>query len=119
MPTYSGTFKCIIYNDACIDTSQCISFIINNIYSVPNNNISIYPNPVNNQLNIALHNLINDENISIEIFNNLGEIIYKNNYLLNAIHQNIMVDVGKYAIANNMIKIISKENTYLFNFSKY
>jgi hypothetical protein len=77
-PISSGNYAVVITQNGCTDTSDCINYTMLNINNAFNNNIivSIYPLPINNQLNIKFSKNISSGSISIS--NMAGQIIYDN-----------------------------------------
>ncbi len=53
--------------------TECF-YITNVTFNRLNNTVNIYPNPANTEINIELAK--NNENTKIEIFNNIGQIVY-------------------------------------------
>ncbi|MES2593404.1 MAG: T9SS type A sorting domain-containing protein [Bacteroidota bacterium] len=75
----SGNYAVIITNNGCTDTSACYYIgsvgLLNNEFE---NNISILPNPANTSVTI-LSGLLNNENITIELINTAGQVVYSQN----------------------------------------
>lgn len=73
--TQNGSYAVEITQNACVDTSVCC--VINNVGILENffgNAITVYPNPVNEELTIAAND--NIEPISFRILNAVGQEIY-------------------------------------------
>jgi len=77
-----GSLRCYIYNSTLLyhnypfEISDCITPLVGlDDIEKQDNSITLYPNPANNQVNISSENIIN----SIEIFNFLGQSVYKTN----------------------------------------
>ena len=75
-------------------TNQCYSgFLSTNDYEDAANTISVYPNPANYELNIAINNKNSfTQNDTLTIFNIIGESLYKQN--INA--KSINIDLSRY-----------------------
>ncbi|MEP7323137.1 MAG: T9SS type A sorting domain-containing protein [Saprospiraceae bacterium] len=70
-----GSYAVIIKQNNCTDTSSCIAFsTVPNEEILYNPKIIIYPNPSRGKINIEMDRI---ENARIEIWNPLGEKIYK------------------------------------------
>ena len=68
-PTVNGDYAVITTNNGCSETSTCFTFVSVGVIDVLNNpEISIYPNPVEDELYI-----VSTEKTSIEILNILGK----------------------------------------------
>ncbi|MDD2191911.1 MAG: T9SS type A sorting domain-containing protein [Bacteroidales bacterium] len=66
----------LLYHDFSHGGDDCITPLVGlNDIIKQDNSITLYPNPANNQVNISSENIIN----SIEIFNSLGQSVYKTN----------------------------------------
>lgn len=82
-PTTSGNYSVIVTKGACADTST-ITYV-NFCVGVNNFNVvskaKIFPNPNNGQFNLSI-SLLKSQNISVEIFNSLGQIISEKNISL-------------------------------------
>jgi hypothetical protein len=73
----NGTYAVEVTSFGCVDTSSCYNVIVTGVAeNVINNNITIYPNPVKNQLTITVEN---EKIKSIEIINVAGKVIMKEN----------------------------------------
>jgi len=69
--------------------------------------IRVYPNPAENQLNFATGNLLS-KNATLEIFNAIGQLVYKSK-----IENNQSVDVSGFSQGIYMVKI--SDNSFTFN----
>jgi hypothetical protein len=72
--TQNGNYAVIITDGVCVDTSSCVAITTvglstNDLYK----KISLYPNPVSNQLNIKSTDV---EIFSVEIFSATGQSVY-------------------------------------------
>ena len=77
-----GRIRCYEHNEVLLyhnffqGGNDCITPLISlDDISLQDNSITLYPNPANNQVNISSENVIN----LIEIFNSLGQSVYKTN----------------------------------------
>lgn len=77
--TENGSYAVIVTQNTCVDTSACVN--ITNV-SIQDNfiekEISIYPNPT---AGVTYFNFGNLENISIKVFNTLGQILLTENLI--------------------------------------
>lgn len=71
-------FVCLNISDTCGTSSYCDTIEIpqNSVLELLNKDISIFPNPITNILNIRLNNLVL-KNLSLFIFNAAGSLIHK------------------------------------------
>jgi hypothetical protein len=70
-PIINGNYAVIISNSICSDTSSCLNFMTVGLATLENNfSINIYPNPTNEDLTIAVNNLI--ENKTYKLTDNIG-----------------------------------------------
>ena len=72
------------------------------------NEFIVYPNPFNNEFKIV-NNGVGNENLSVEIFNNLGQKVYESNYL----GFNTIITISNLEMANGVyfVKILSGDKT--------
>ncbi len=77
-----GRIRCYEHNEVLLyhnfsqGGNDCITPLISlDDISLQDNSITLYPNPANSNVNISSENVIN----SIEIFNSLGQSVYKSN----------------------------------------
>ncbi|PHR17203.1 MAG: hypothetical protein COA38_21060 [Fluviicola sp.] len=70
-PVSNGNYAVEITFGGCVDTSECNSVSSIGIEELSDFDLTIYPNPTRNQLSIKTEGNI----ISIEIFNQLGELV--------------------------------------------
>lgn len=89
-----------------------------NVVSVSNNInskvVSIYPNPVSNEITIQLHNLTLNENYNYTIFNTLGAIIKNGN--INP--TNTTIDVAHFAPGTYFIELLNNKERSTGKFIK-
>ncbi len=81
--TANGNFAVKITQGLCSDTSACVTITSVGIASIKTEGISIYPNPVNNELTIIMKG--NKEKINFEILNIVGQVVFKGYVLEKAI----------------------------------
>ena len=73
-PTTNGNYAVIITLGSCSDTSNCVSLIVSGVEENGfRNEISIYPNPTNGNVNIDLGSL---KGVHISIHNAIGQEVY-------------------------------------------
>ena len=66
----------LLFHNYSSTVEDCITPLVGlNEIKLEDNSIVLYPNPANNQVNISSENIIN----SIEVFNSLGQSVYKSN----------------------------------------
>jgi len=103
--TRSGNYAVIISQNNCIDTSKCISVHVTGIKGNKNENgISIYPNPVNDELTIDLNPDMED--VMIEITNVNGEVVLRNQYSNN---KTLKLDVSVLSPGVFVVKIVGEK----------
>ena len=73
--------------------------------------IKTFPNPVSDQLNIAL-SLENSTLVSVEIYNLAGQIIVSNNYDLQAGSQTIRINLNELAKGSYILKITNTNGAH-------
>ena len=74
-----GNYAVIITQGLCSDTSECNQITTTGISSLQKEAISIYPNPVSNELIIEIKG--NKEKTDYEILNSIGQIVFKSNFI--------------------------------------
>lgn len=75
------------------------------------NNLSVYPNPVNNVATVNFH-LNEANNVSIHVMNTLGQTVLKNNLgLLNTGNQNYPLDVSTLSEGMYIVTIFAGNNS--------
>ncbi len=73
--TVHGDYAVEVTQNACVDTSACTTILITGIAEhALFNDVSVYPNPNQGLVNIALGTL---EDVSIQVFNIAGRLIYQ------------------------------------------
>ncbi len=107
--TANGSYAVIVTQNSCSDTSAC--YDITTTGSVENSfagAISIYPNPVSNELIIEFFG--NKNNSGFEIVNPIGQVVFKGNLLEKTIVQTSGFAPGVY--------LIKLENGKTYEFKK-
>lgn len=61
----------------------------------------MFPNPIQNELNIEFDNYY-ESPFSLSIYNNLGQKVYEDNYILN---NNIKVEVNNFSVGSYYFQI--------------
>ena len=104
-PTQTGDYYVIVIGNGCSsDTSNIIHFIYTGIDNSENNNsLIIYPNPVSNELTLEM--IGNKEKVTFEIFNSIGQSIYKGNLIDKTTVQTSNFAPGVYVIKLNNGKV--------------
>lgn len=75
-PTFNGTYCLIATNAAgCYDTSNCVQFYLSLENPFEANQVVVYPNPSQGQVNMHMQLLEND--LQVRVFNMLGEQVYE------------------------------------------
>jgi hypothetical protein len=93
--TANGDYAVIISLNGCTDTSSCTSITtVGILENSPNNNISIYPNPASNSLNITLNK---DE--QVEVYSITGKLIDRF-----TVNKNFILDIKDYPQGMYLIK---------------
>lgn len=88
--------------------TQSGAFVIENT-SI--NNIEVYPNPVNDNATVSV-NLINEENVTIEVVNNLGQKVYSvNQGKLAAGEHNISLDFSNLGAGLYFVNVTAGAST--------
>jgi len=102
-------------------TSNANNFVVKNNTVVPKTvsidnaseslSIKTYPNPIEDQLNIAL-DLKQSSNISLNIFNIAGQLLISDSYELQAGTQTIKVNVNQLAKGSYILRITNSNGTF-------
>ena len=106
--TANGNYAVLITQGLCSDTSACLHITTVGIASTQTEKISIYPNPVTNELIIEKKG--NREKIDFEILNTLGQIVFKGNLI-----EKTVVQTNNYTPGVYLIKL---QNGKSFEFNK-
>jgi hypothetical protein len=96
--TSSGVYTVIVENGGCYsEPSNSISINFNDLNDLENNiSLNVFPNPNNGNFNITLFSK-NKENIKIELYNGLGQIILTEQLLNNIGKNTLQFDLGENA----------------------
>ncbi|MCK5855945.1 MAG: PKD domain-containing protein [Bacteroidales bacterium] len=115
------TTPIVVTLDAANPNSTNNDFVVRNNTVVPktvsiNNSsksmsIKTYPNPVENNLNIAI-NMEKSSRVSVEIFNLAGQLIISNNYDLQAGAQTLRINLNDLAKGSYILKITDNANAH-------
>jgi uncharacterized repeat protein (TIGR01451 family) len=104
-PTLGGIYAVVVDFGTCIDTSNCFGFSGIGINEINASNISIQPNPFNNELKVTL-----DKNVSgvLEVYNTIGALItceklQSRNVTLNTSNWNAGVYILKVATNDGVV----------------
>lgn len=96
IPSINGTYAVQLNDGTCVDTSAC--YVVNNLsidLDAMETEISIYPNPNTGQFMVDLGN----KTTSVIIYNALGEVVYKNEFISGVIEVNLSGESGIYTIS--------------------
>ena len=108
---YYGLLMNVIYSGPTTIAGAYVydyTFATNVIDAKESLEFSMYPNPVENQLNIVFND---NQNKTIEIYNVLGETIYQNNHVINK----LQIDVKTLEKGVYFIKTTDKNNNISTN----
>ena len=115
------TTPIVITLSAGSNNSENNDFVVKNNSVVPKTvsidnakqelSIKTYPNPVENQLNIAL-SLENNSQINLEIVNLTGQVLISNNYYLQAGSQTLRIDLNKLSKGSYILRITNANGTH-------
>ncbi len=83
---------------------------INEITSINDFNLQIFPNPTSEICHLN-YTLKNNEFVTINIYNTLGELVYIETKHINAGSVNHIIDVNKLTAGNYTIQVLFKANT--------
>lgn len=77
VPAVGGMYAVEITKSSCVDTSSCYRIVLLGLMETgAENNLEIYPNPNNGTFTLSAK-IVKDETFNIEIFNQLGAMVYK------------------------------------------
>ncbi|MCP4121498.1 MAG: T9SS type A sorting domain-containing protein, partial [Bacteroidetes bacterium] len=76
--TVNGNYAVIITDANCSETSDCISVMTIGVHEAVLSDLSFYPNPVQNILNVDLSGL--EENVSFDVVSLSGKVVYSQSY---------------------------------------
>jgi len=115
------TTAIVVTLDASNPNSDNNDFVVTNstvepkTVSIDNSNKSLsiktYPNPVENDLNIAL-NLENSSRVNLEIFNLAGQLLVSENYDLHSGSQTLRINLNQLAKGTYILKITDSNNAH-------
>ncbi len=110
--TFSGDYAVEVTQNGCIDTSSCTSINVVGLAEITSQTISLFPNPTNENITInAQKSLIS----SVEVYNELGQIVLVKQSVNSSITSFIMPDKsGIY-----FVKIISEQATLVQRVIKF
>ncbi len=96
-PTSSGNYAVIIKNGGCETISACTKISVSGIdeLTAEINNIVVYPNP-----NKGVFIIKSSEELNVEVFNSVGQIVYQGNQYpgTNEINLGFKVETGLYVV---------------------
>ncbi len=75
-PTVTGNYAVEINLDGCVDTSECINFVLAGLEKAESTMFTIYPNPGNGEFTIDL-NSTSQQVVKLEIFNLVGQHVFE------------------------------------------
>ena len=114
------------YNVVCTDANGCeVEAAIFDVISAVSNGVNldgsqlhVYPNPVNDQLEITVSGFVN-ETLSIAIYNDLGENVYSSGKFYNGSHSHpFKVDCRNLSPGIFLLEVSSEHNQVRTNFIK-
>ncbi len=94
--TVNGNYSVIITNGLCSDTSACIQIVTVGFAPIATKGLSIYPNPVSDELIIEIKG--NKKVTDFQILNSKGQMIFKGKILEKTIVQTNSFSSGVYLI---------------------
>lgn len=113
-----------LYHVTATDANGCtiidtIEVLLNTgIYNSKSDfNISLFPNPVKDNLNLSI-TVYNTEDICINIYNNLGDLVFNKNISLTVGNNLQLIDMINYTSGVYFVKLISRNNTSYLKFIK-
>ncbi|MBI4945358.1 MAG: C10 family peptidase [Bacteroidetes bacterium] len=106
--TANGNYAVKITQGLCIDTSACIQIAALGVTSMHTEEISIYPNPVYNELTIDIKD--NTKAINFEILNSIGQVVANGNFTGKTVIQTRSFAPGVF--------LLKLENGKIFEFQK-
>lgn len=109
----NGSYAVIITMNGCSDTSNCIAITTGIDENEFASQLNIFPNPVEDLLNINLNN--HYKNISLMITDVTGKVMLDNNY---TDLKSIKADVSKWAAGSYMMKITADNKTAMLKLLK-
>ena len=117
-PASNGSYAVQISQNGCTDTSSCYMIIAVGISQIFNaNNISIYPNPTNDLLNIQVNGLSNGM-CRITLTNTLGQIINEKVFKVTNISIETQFDMKDVSSGIYFLGVTSNEIKQTFKIQK-
>lgn len=92
----NGNYAVIVTKDTCSDTSVCTSITHAGLARIPVKGILVYPNPVSDEL--IIENRRNEEKTDFEIYNSMGQVVFKGILLQKATISTIKYTPGVYLL---------------------
>lgn len=80
-------------------------------------NLSLFPNPVKDNLNLSI-TAYSSEDICINIYNNIGDLVFSKNISLTSGNNMQLIDMANYTSGVYFVKLISRNNTSHLKFIK-
>lgn len=102
-PVENGHYAVMVTQGSCSDTSDCIPISKSGIDFFSAEGMTIYPNPVSDELIIEIKG--NQKKMVFEILNSTGQMVYKGNIL-----QKTAVNTSKFTSGIYLVKIESGKN---------
>ncbi|MDC3312780.1 YDG domain-containing protein, partial [Flavobacteriaceae bacterium] len=113
-----GLFDDIFYDNTCEATAFAVVFEDNNCSDRTNSlnaiDVSVYPNPVKDILNIRFDNDVIDSDITIEVHNLVGNKMYSNTFSSKAMVQpEIKINFSKFPSHVYYVNIITQQGSVI------
>lgn len=111
--TASGDYNVIVTNSAgCVDTSDCVNITVIGVDDITAELVSVYPNPFTDNIMISAPGF--SKGFTVQVYNNLGEIIKQANSTTStyAIQLNELVN-GLY-----FVKVSNHQNSFVKRINK-
>jgi hypothetical protein len=103
-PIVNGAYAVILNNGSCVDTSNCINVVVNNVTRVENDlKVQIYPNPTTGEVTIVTEPQL--KNGMISIFTIDGQLLMQRNLEV----EQYQLDLGSLPSAVYIIEINSNK----------
>ncbi|MCF8374032.1 MAG: T9SS type A sorting domain-containing protein [Bacteroidales bacterium] len=114
VPTISGSYAAQIYNGTCFDTTACVTIVLLSTPSILDiEEISLFPNPVNDEITIDFKNPISETQISV--YNLTGQMVFSQ---VNFSGTNFNLNTKSYDAGIYFLKISNWENALHLKFVK-
>jgi hypothetical protein len=112
-PSEDGSYAIIVANLTCMDTSECFDVLFTGIDGKLQNNLLLYPNPVDNELKV---NLKNGQKLNqIEILDISGRVLIVSSSIKS---EDIQIDVHKLPSGIYFLKGTLKDKIGIMKFTK-